>query len=223
VIQNSAWKSACSAIRLATGNASAPPTPSIALITATAAPTRSRGRVALSRLMPRGIVAIDAPWTARPTISTAMSLVKQVISEPTTSIVRATSIIRRLPYMSPSRPNSGTATAPTSSVEVSSHSTLLAEVSSVVGNVASTGISSAWVSETASAANPTTSSSTLARPVEVWAATSASVAPSIGWPRWCGSWGGECGEGGECGWEWSSVVASVSGAVIGLSGPGGRR
>ena len=185
----------------------------MALITAMAAPTRSRGSVELSRLIPRGMVAIEAPWIARPAISTAMSLVKQVISEPTTSIVSATSIIRRLPYMSPSRPNRGTATAPTSSVEVSSHSTLLAEVLSVAGRVASTGISSAWVRETASAAKPTTSSSRRARPGEVCAAISASVAPSTGWPRWWPSGGRASG---------SVSVVSVGWSVIGLSG-GWRR
>ena len=108
-----------------------------------------------------------------------MSLVKQVISEPTTRAAIATSIIRRLPNMSPSRPNTGTATALTSSVEVSSHSTLVTEVSSVAGSVASTGISSAWVSATVSAAKPTTSSSSRARPGVVWAATSASVCWSV--------------------------------------------
>ena len=202
VIQKRAWKSKFSATTLASGSASAPPTPSIALISEIAEPTRSRGSVVASRLMPSGMVAIEAPWIARPTISSAMLLVMQVMREPTTSAARATRIIRRLPNMSPSRPKSGTATAPTSRVAVSSHSTLPTVVSRVVGNVASTGISSAWVSETIRAAKPTTRSSSRARAGVVWAATSASVAPSTGWPRWCSP---------------GAAVGSVCWSVIGSS------
>lgn len=69
--------------------------------------------------------------------------------------------------MSPSRPSTGTAIAPTSSVEVSNHSTLPTEVFSRAGSTASTGISIDWESETARAATATIMISTRARCGEV--------------------------------------------------------
>ncbi len=48
-------------------------------------------------------------------------------TEPTTTRLSATSSIRRLPYMSPSRPSSGAATAPATSVAVTSHVTVAGE------------------------------------------------------------------------------------------------
>ena len=148
VIQKSEWKSACSATKPASGSPSEPPTPSIALIRAIEEPTRSRGISAASRLMPSGMAAAETPWIARPTISQAMSLDTAVISEPTVSAAIATSSIRRLPYMSPSRPMIGTDTAATRRVEVSSQLTLPAEVFSCAGRIDSTGIRTDWASET---------------------------------------------------------------------------
>ena len=174
VIQNSEWKSACSATKPASGSPSEPPTPSIALIRAIEEPTRSRGISAASRLIPSGIAAAEMPWIPRPTISQATLLVRAVMSEPIVSAAIATSSISRLPNMSPSRPMIGTDTAATRRVEVSSQLTLPAEVFSLAGRIESTGISTDWASETTRAPRPTTSSSSVARRGEVWAAISAS-------------------------------------------------
>ena len=124
--------------------------------------------------MPSGMAAAETPWMARPTISQAMSSDTAVTSEPTVSAAIATSSIRRLPYMSPSRPMIGTDTAATSRVEVSSQLTLPAEVFRRAGRIDSTGMRTDWASETTRAPRPTTSSSRVARRGEVWAAISAS-------------------------------------------------
>jgi hypothetical protein len=78
-----------------------------------------------------------------------------------------TSSISRLPYMSPSRPRNGTATAPTSRVAVSSHSTFVEEVCRSPGRVASTGTSSDWVSDTTRVPRPTISNSSRARAADM--------------------------------------------------------
>jgi hypothetical protein len=126
-----------------------------------------RGSNELSRLMPSGIPASDAPWMARPTINNPRLVVTASNSEPTVRAATATSSNRRLPNMSPRRPNVGTATAPTSSVEVSNHSTFAADVCSCSGRIGSTGTSSVCDSDTINAARPTTSTSSRARPDDV--------------------------------------------------------
>ncbi len=100
-------------------------------------------------------------------MSTTMLSLSAVTSDPTVSAPIATSSIRRLPNMSPSRPMIGTVIAATSRVEVSSQLTLLAEVSSLAGNVPSTGISTDWDSATTRAPRPMTRSSTRARAGDV--------------------------------------------------------
>ncbi len=106
----------------ASGRPSAPPTPSVALTSAIAEPDPlAAACTAASRLMPSGIAAAEQPWIARPTISTRELSVSASISEPTTSAPRRRSSMRRLPNMSAEPPTTGTATAPTSRVEVSSH------------------------------------------------------------------------------------------------------
>ena len=58
---------------------------------------------------------------------------RRTTTEPTTSSARLTSSIRRLPYMSPSRPTTGVATAPASSVAVIAQVASDAEACSSVG------------------------------------------------------------------------------------------
>ena len=71
-----------------------------------------------------------------------MLLVKAQISEPARKVASATTSIRFLPYRSPSRPRTGTAIAPVSSVAVSSHSADVAEVCRSTASRGSTGTSS---------------------------------------------------------------------------------
>ena len=98
---------------------------------------------------------MDRPTTARPAIITPMLLVNAQISEPTTKIAWVMTSMSFLPYRSPSRPNTGTATAPTSSVAVSSHSMDVADACRSTASCGSTGTSSDWVSETSRLATPT--------------------------------------------------------------------
>src|SRR6266498_5125424 len=167
LIQNSTWKSACSATKPASGSPSAPPMPSIALTSAIDDPTFSRGIAVESRLMPNGMAAADTPWMPRPTMRTAMSSDSAVTNEPSARAPIAASSIRRLPNMSPSRPMIGTETAATSRVEVNSQLTFVADVSSRPGRIESTGTRIDWDSDTASAPRPTSSSTRLARAPEL--------------------------------------------------------
>ncbi len=132
--------------------------PSVALISAMPLPARFGGSTVPTRLMPTGIAATDSPTTARPAIITPISLVNAQISEPATKVTSVTSSMSRLPYRSPRRPKTGTATAPTSSVEVSSHSVAVAEACRSSASCGRTGTSSDWVSETSSPATATSAS-----------------------------------------------------------------
>lgn len=141
------------------GRPSAPPTPSMPLMSATPEACRSAGTTAATSEIPRGTVPAASPWTVRPTMSQPMLLLIAVMREPTTMVARLTSSMRRLPYRSPSRPNSGTATAPASTVEVTSHCVVLALVPSCAGSVGSTGTNNDWASaetRAPAATSPTT-------------------------------------------------------------------
>jgi hypothetical protein len=111
-------------------------------------PARRPGSTVPTRLIPTGMAATDSPVTARPAIRAPMLLVKAQISEPARKVTSETTRISFLPYRSPSRPKTGTATAPVSSVAVSSHSVDVAEVCSSTASRGSTGTSNDKESDT---------------------------------------------------------------------------
>ncbi len=99
-------------------------------------------------LMPSGITAIDTPWNVRPTIiGTSVSL-SAPITDPAISSTRLSSSIRRLPYMSPSRPTTGLATAPASRVAVIAQVASDGEEFSSLGSSGTIGMISVCISET---------------------------------------------------------------------------
>ena len=67
------------------------------------------------------MAALDSPVRARPKIITFTLVVSASISDPAARADSDTSSISRRPNMSANLPMTGTATAPTSRVEVSSH------------------------------------------------------------------------------------------------------
>jgi hypothetical protein len=138
----------------ASGRPSALPIPSMALISATAEPVRSRGRTAVSRLIPSGMAAEATPDNALPTIISARLLVSASSSDPAASMPRQHSSSSRRPYMSASRPMIGTDTAATSKVEVSSHCVAPAVVRSSTASLGSTGTTRVWVSADINAPRP---------------------------------------------------------------------
>ena len=96
--------------------------PSMELISAMPWPALPGGMIVPMRLIPSGIAAMDRPTMDRPTIMTAMLSVSAQTREPAISVIMAITSMRFLPYRSPRRPKTGTATAATSRVEVSTHS-----------------------------------------------------------------------------------------------------
>jgi hypothetical protein len=102
----------------AVGRPSAPPTPSDALISAVAPPSRSTGSSSRMMLIPSGTTPAARPCSVRATIMTASEWLSAPTADPATSIARLASSIRRLPNMSPSRPTTGVAMALASSVAV---------------------------------------------------------------------------------------------------------
>ena len=96
------------------------------------------------------------------------------MSEPTVRKPAHTMSISRLPYMSPSRPAIGTATAATSNVEVSSHSVLVVELPRLCAIWGSTGISSDPVRDTIKPAVATTASAA------IWLGSQRSASASAG-------------------------------------------
>jgi hypothetical protein len=103
------------------------------------------------------------PWSARPTSSNARDWASAPTSDPVASSVRLTSSMRRLPYMSPSRPTTGLATAPASRVTVATHEVALAEEPSRSGSTGSRGSTSVWVSDTAKPPSANTAMATPGR------------------------------------------------------------
>ena len=116
-----------------TGRPMAAPTPRVALIAATADPTRSFGSSSRTMLIPKGIAPIAAPCKARPATIRTSELVSAHSTDPAERTPRLMTSIRLLPNISPSLPLIGTITAPASRVEVITHDALLAEVPSSRG------------------------------------------------------------------------------------------
>ena len=108
--------------------------------------------------MPSETVASDSPVTPRPMTSGTRLWLRAQMSEPAMRKPAHTMSISRLPYMSPSRPAIGTATAAASNVEVSSHSVLVVELPMSSATWGSTGISTDMVRDTIKPAVATTAS-----------------------------------------------------------------
>ena len=105
----------------ATTRPTPPPIPNIAEIVPMPVATFSRGNS--SRMIPiaSGKIAPPAPWIARPAIITASEPARADTTDPRPNTPSEMSSQCSLPYMSPSRPNSGVATAAVSRNAVSSH------------------------------------------------------------------------------------------------------
>ena len=121
--QNSVCQSTFSAMNADSGSPSAPPTPSEELINPMADPTRSAGTAARSTLIASGMIGMPRPCRPRPTMNGTSELVDAEVTQPTASC-RTDDQIGLGPYMSPSRPNTGVATAAVSSVTVIAHEAL---------------------------------------------------------------------------------------------------
>lgn len=143
--QNSTRQLVFSAIAAANGRPSAPPTPIDALMIAMDGPSSSAGTTSRSRLMPSGTTPMPRPWRPRPAIIGITEEDRAQTTEPRTSGTRETSSIRRLPYMSPSRPATGVETAAARRVAVMTQEALDAEVSKRVGSCAISGTTSVCV------------------------------------------------------------------------------
>lgn len=139
----------------ASGMPAPPPTPSIAPMSATALPRPSGGTARVTRAMPRGMAATATPCTARPASSGPMEVAVAHSTEPATNAPMATSSIRRGPSRSPSRPRSGLAIAPVTSVAVTSQLASAPETPSCSRIWGSTGTTMAWGSAATRAAAAT--------------------------------------------------------------------
>lgn len=89
--------------------------------------------------IPTGTSATPTPCRDRARINKGSALLRPPSNDPATETAKASSSIRRLPYMSASRDTVGVATAPANRVEVTSHDALLADVSNRRGSSASSG------------------------------------------------------------------------------------
>jgi hypothetical protein len=161
--QNSTCQSVCSASSAAAGRPSAPPTPSEALINAVAPLSRSAGSSSRMMLIPSAITPAASPCIARPITIGVSALLSAQTTEPATSTARLTSSILRLPYMSPSRPTTGVATAPASSVAVIAQAVSDAGALSSSGSFGTSGMTSVCMSETTTPANASTGTTTPVR------------------------------------------------------------
>jgi len=130
------------------GRPSAPPTPSDALINPIAEPTRSAGTAARSTLIASGMIGIPSPCRPRPTMNGTSELVSAEVIEPAVSIAAQMIRIGLGPYMSPSRPNTGVATAAVNSVTVIAHDALVGLVSSSLGSSGTRGMIRVCISDT---------------------------------------------------------------------------
>jgi hypothetical protein len=86
-----------SAMTAETGSPIAPPTPSVALITAMAVPTRSAGRMSRMMLMPSGMTPIAQPCSPRPMTIGSSDPASAATTEPAMSTTTLASRILRLP------------------------------------------------------------------------------------------------------------------------------
>ncbi|GAB3745676.1 hypothetical protein GCM10027598_82660 [Amycolatopsis oliviviridis] len=111
-------------------------------------------------LIPSGITPAAKPCSTRPaTIGTSVSL-RPATTEPAISMPRLSSSIRRFPYMSPSLPTTGVATALASNVAVMTQVASAGEESRSSGSFGISGMTRVCISETTipPSANTTTTS-----------------------------------------------------------------
>ena len=87
-----------------------PPIPRIAEISAIPCGTRRGGNSSRMIEKESGKTAPPAPWITRATIITPIEVASAASSVPNASTTRTTTIVRFLPYMSPSRPAIGVTT-----------------------------------------------------------------------------------------------------------------
>ncbi len=142
------------------GSPSAPPTPSEELIVPVADPTRSGGIAARSTAMPSGMMAMPRPCRPRPRTNGTSVLLSAQTSDPAVNPSALTISIRRGPYMSPNRPNTGVATAAVSRVAVIAQEASAAPTLSIRGSSGITGTISVCISDTAMPAAESTTTST---------------------------------------------------------------
>ena len=184
--QNNTCQSAFSARNAAAGKPSAPPTPSDALIKAIDEPSRSLGNSSRMMLMPSAITPDDNPCSARPTIIGNRLSASAPITEPATNAITLSSSIRRFPYMSPSRPIVGVATAAANRVAVIAHAASDAEACNRCGSSGMSGITKLCISDTTMPANASTATTTFGRRAgDVSAsATVVGACDMYGTPEW---------------------------------------
>ena len=142
--QNTACQSAYWATRADRGTPTVAPIPTVALISPTAAATRSGGSTSRRTLMPSGTTATAAPCSARPATRARTWELSAHSRQPATRMARADSSIRRLPYRSPSRPSTGVATAPTTRVAVTAQLTVSGVLSTRSGRWGRSGTVTVW-------------------------------------------------------------------------------
>ncbi len=119
--QNRKCQSRYCAIVAASGRPSAPPTPRVALTRATA-PFSFFGWMTSRRMLtPSAMTPSPMPWNTRPTTMGMSVSESAATTQPTAMMMSRASMMRRLPYMSPSRPLIGVEIAAASSVAVSTH------------------------------------------------------------------------------------------------------
>lgn len=134
-----------------------------ALISAVAEPSRSAGSSSRMMLMPSGMTPADRPCNARPTIIGARDSLSAAVTDPATSITTLTSSIRRLPYMSPSRPIIGVATAAASRVAVTAQAVSDAGAFRRLGSSGTIGMTRVCISETTIPPKASTATTTFGR------------------------------------------------------------
>ena len=98
--------------------------------------------------MPSGMIGMPKPCSARPTTIGSSDVVIAAISEPPISISAQVISIGLAPYMSPSLPNTGVATAAVSSVAVTAHDASDGLASSSFGSSGISGMMSVCIRET---------------------------------------------------------------------------
>ena len=140
--QNSMCQSNDSAMYAATGMPMAPPTPMVALMKATAVPRRAGRSTSRMMAMPSGITPVVSPCSPRPMIIPTIDCDSAATSEPIISATSSAKMMRRLPYISPSRPEMGVATAATSRVIVTTQVVSSRGASSSTGSSACSGTTS---------------------------------------------------------------------------------
>ena len=124
--QNNQDRPTCSTSTPASTSATPPPMPSIDDSAPIPTATRWGGSSSRTMPIPSGNIAAPIPCTVRPASTTANEPATAESSMPAANAVSATSSMRALPYMSPSRPSIGVAMAELSRKLVRSQADVLA-------------------------------------------------------------------------------------------------